>query len=392
LFNVDSDFLKSVSVLYVEDDIDIAEEIEFLLSNYFPNLTIAYNGQEGLEKFKEHSFDIVLTDIQMPLMDGITMSKHIKEISPETPIIISSAFSDSKYLLQAIDIGVTDYIIKPVTSDKIFQAFNKVLENLYNKVELQRKYKELEIAKNEAIEAEKAKDAFLSNMSHEIRTPLNAIIGFITLLQESKLSFKEQDYLNIIQNSSHSLLSIINDILDFAKIRSGNFSIDPYEVDIANEISNVTELFSSKVFEKNINFLTYIDPKIPSLVKIDAVRVKQILSNYLSNAVKFTPDNGSVELNITYDSTSKSIRAYVKDSGIGIRKENLSKIFNPFSQEDDSTARNFGGTGLGLSISKKLAELMGGDVWLESIEKEGSTFGVFIPVEILKASTHQYSR
>ena len=249
---------------------------------------------------------------------------------------------------------------------------------------------QLRDAKEEAIAAEKAKDEFLSNMSHEIRTPLNAILGFIQILQRSNLSAKEMGYLNIISNSSHSLLSIINDILDFAKIRSGKFSIDPHEVDIAKEMADVCELYSPKIFEKKIDFLTHIDPAMPSLVKVDAVRIKQIVSNFLSNAVKFTPENGNIGLHVTYDSSQELLKIYVKDSGIGIRQENLDKVFNTFSQEDASTSRNFGGTGLGLSICKQLAELMHGKVGLESEEGKGSTFSVNIPVEVINVEPNRY--
>ena len=171
----------------------------------------------------------------------------------------------------------------------------------------------LTIAEGEAVSAEKAKDAFLSNMSHEIRTPLNAILGFVKILQRSTHSSKDKEYLNIIENSGQSLIAIINDILDFAKIRSGQFSIDPFEVDITKEMENVAELFSSKVFEKEIDYLTYIDPLLPSTIKIDVVRVKQIVSNYLSNAIKFTPEYGRIELCVGFDASLKRLNVYVKD-------------------------------------------------------------------------------
>ena len=249
---------------------------------------------------------------------------------------------------------------------------------------------QLRDAKEEAVAAEKAKDSFLSNMSHEIRTPLNAILGFIQILQRSKLSTKDMGHLGIIETSSHSLLAIINDILDFAKIRSGKFTIDPHEVDITKEMADICELYSSKIFEKNIDFLTHINPTVPKLIEVDAVRIKQVVSNYLSNAVKFTPKNGNIGVNVSFDEAKNYLNIYVKDDGIGIRQDNQAKVFDVFSQEDSSTSRRFGGTGLGLSICKQLTELMGGRTGLESEEGNGSTFSLHIPAKIKNDALRLY--
>ena len=239
-------------------------------------------------------------------------------------------------------------------------------------------------AKEEAVQAEKSKDDFLSNMSHEIRTPLNAILGFVHLLEKSDLNSKDKGYLSVISNSGNSLLSLINDILDFAKIRSGKFSLDPYEFDPLYEFESAIELFTSKMNEKKVAYLVYIDPFIPKTFKADAIRIKQILLNFLGNAIKFTPEHGSIRVQILFNKETEMLSIYVKDCGIGIKKENKDKIFMAFSQEEMDTSRKFGGTGLGLSICQSLTVLMKGEIGLESEEGKGSTFFVHLPVKTVR--------
>lgn len=230
--------------------------------------------------------------------------------------------------------------------------------------------------------AEKAKEEFLSNMSHEIRTPLNAIMGFVQLLVKTTKDTKALEKLNIVYQSSQSLLDIINDILDFSKIESGHFKIDPHDLHLSKDLGSVFELFAAKMQEKNITFLTYIDPNIPSCVIADGTRIKQIVNNLLSNAVKFTPEEGKIEVDVRLDEKTKVLDIAVIDSGIGIAKEQLTSIFNAFEQADGSISRKFGGTGLGLSISNRLAKLMNGEIILKSTIDVGSRFELMIPVEV----------
>ncbi len=246
---------------------------------------------------------------------------------------------------------------------------------------LETQIEELTIARDKAIQAEISKDEFLANMSHEIRTPLNAILGFVSILQKRIKDKKNKDYLNIISTSGTSLLTIINDILDFSKIQSGQFQIHPHPAQSVEEFSNAMLLFASKTYEKNLVYAVYIDPKLPCSINVDMVRIKQIISNILSNAIKFTPEDGEIYVKVIYENNQLSVS--VKDSGIGIAKENQSKVFSAFEQADGSTTRKYGGTGLGLSISSKLAHLMQGTLTLESEEGKGSTFTLCLPIEII---------
>jgi len=229
----------------------------------------------------------------------------------------------------------------------------------------------------------KSKDDFVSNMSHEIRTPLNAIMGFIEVLRTSeyeKESFSK--YLNIVHDSSEHLLKIINDILDFSKLQSGQFKISMIEVNLQEKFEHTYALFSKLADGKEIQFDLVFSNDFPKLLMVDDVRVIQVISNFVSNALKFTPTLGSVSITIDYEHASGALMVKVKDTGIGIKPEAQDKIFNSFEQEDKTVTREYGGTGLGLAISKKLIELMQGELLFESTQGKGSLFGFKIPVEL----------
>lgn len=235
-------------------------------------------------------------------------------------------------------------------------------------------------ATREAVAADKAKEYFLSNMSHEIRTPLNAILGFVSLLSDETVSERHQQYLNIIHNSGENLLSIMNDILDFSKLQSGEFVIDPQPFNIHEELSKTLELFVSSANEKQITLLSYFDPKIPHILLADILRIKQIVSNFISNAIKFSPPSSRIEIRVSCENSELSIS--VRDWGIGLDKRDICRIFDPFSQVKSDAEQLLGGTGLGLSICKKLAEHMDGTIKVDSKKGEGSTFALIIPVVI----------
>ena len=386
------EFMQNITLLYVEDDIDIAQAVCKLLGHYFPSLIMAHNGEEGLKKFKEHNIDIVLTDIYMPIMDGLSMSKLIKEINSDIPIIVSSAFDDTEYLKKAIKIGVSDYIIKPIDLTELLNSLEKISKNIHNKAELEKKTIDLKIAKFNAVKANEAKSEFLANMSHEIRTPLNAINGFINIISEEFDDEKLLSYVSIIEKNSDSLLNIINDILDFNKIESGKLDIVKDYFELRNEIKYITELFSVKASEKNITISLNMHPDVPEICKTDSLRLKQILSNLFSNAIKFTPTGGNIELNISVDKEAKETCYSMKDTGVGISQEYQKNIFNPFSQEDVTTTKEYGGTGLGLSICHKLVELLGGELKVKSVKNQGSEFFFHIPAPCMDDKDIQNKR
>jgi signal transduction histidine kinase/CheY-like chemotaxis protein len=243
------------------------------------------------------------------------------------------------------------------------------------------------MAENEtkkALEAKKAKEEFLSNMSHEIRTPMNAIIGFLNILKNSVKGEKNLSYIDIIQSSSKTMLHLIDDILDFSKIENGKLSINRHPFNPHNELIHCLKLFEASATEKSIEIFTNVDKNLPKCLEGDLIRIKQIMFNFLSNAIKFSSEGKKIFIDIKYENEQLSIS--VQDEGIGISDEAQRKIFDPFEQADGTTAKKYGGTGLGLSISSKLAKLMGGKTSLSSTLGEGSTFTLSLPIQICDAS------
>ncbi len=280
------------------------------------------------------------------------------------------------------------------------RSFRKYQEELQQKVEerthaLKLKNEELRKAKAEAEKADKAKSDFLASMSHEIRTPMNAVVGMADLLKDTSLNKDQREYLEAIQNSGGNLLNIINEILDLSKIEAGKLELEQAEFNLEKAVEETSEIFGPKAAEQGVDLGYWVDPELSQSIIGDITRLKQVLSNLLSNALKFTHSGYvSIEVSLLHKKPEEGAEGQVitphfavKDTGIGISKENRDKLFKNFSQVDASTTRKYGGTGLGLAICDKLVRKMGGKISLESEIDQGSTFSFSVTLPIAESSS-----
>lgn len=387
-------------VLVVDDDSDVHQITRLTLRAFSfegrgLELHSVYSGEDARTALSgEHNFAVVLLDVVMESDDaGLQVVNYIRnELKDHNIRIIirtgqpGLAPADKVY----IEYDINDYIAKTeLTANKLSWAVLGALRSYRDIVaaqELQLQLHQAEQDRHTAQAASKAKSQFLAHMSHEIRTPLNGVIGMLELLNQTELN-EEQSYLTgIIDKSAHSLLNVVNDILDFKKIEAGKLALDEIRFSPQEMIDDARATFYASVHKNKQTLKTHISDNIPSFLIGDEIRIKQILINLIGNAIKFTPENGVISVNLDGYTEPHSQRYFfemtVSDTGIGITEEQIQNLFSPFSQADTSTTREFGGTGLGLDISRQLAEMMGGGIKLTSKVGEGSTFSVSLKLGV----------
>jgi len=512
-------YTKNLKVLYAEDEESVRNNTQELLGNFFNYIDCVSNGLEALELFKEkyqenvNFYDIIISDLLMPQLDGYKLSKAILDFNPKQEIIIISAHAEFDDVVNLLNVGVNKFIAKPIkvealydtlyqitldlqtmkrkqaeidelseynlilqarTDDKIkaLEEFNNALnlsaivaktdskgiityinnqlckisgysaeeligqnhnklnsgnrsssyyKKLWNTINNQKTYKtifenrhkngslyyvettinpiidlhgdivefiavshdmtELMSSIEQTKKAEKSKEDFFVNISHEMKTPLNSILGFSSLLKKRvKDDSKSLMMVETISQTGDELKSLLDSILDMSKIQNGSLELNYKLFNPTVEFNKCFQKYEAKALEKNQEFQTTINSHIPDTLLGDTVRIIQVVSIILDNAIKFTPELGKVHINISYDTFDKLLVCEIKDNGIGIAKENQKKIFG-LAQLDASSNRSYEGSGIGLNIASNLVDIMDGKILLKSIPTRGSLFTVEIPLK-----------
>ncbi len=372
---------KPIKLLVVDDSRLNLSQLELLLSEENYSITTITKGRDALKLAAKEPFDLMLLDVIMPDMDGFEVCTRMKKnsITSKIPVIFLTGQTDMESIRKGFQVGAVDYVGKP---------FNKIelIARVKSHLELKRSREELEVAKRSAEEALVYKSEFLANMSHEIRTPINGIIGMSEFLDNTKLDEKQAEYVRIVRSSANSLLNLINDILDFSKLEAGKIELENLDFDFHEHIEDTLKSMTFKAEEKGLQLKQIIQPDVPQALNGDPTRLRQVLLNLISNALKFSEKGYvTVKVSLLDEFNDKCVvKIEVIDTGIGISPEGKRRLFKSFSQVDASTTRNYGGTGLGLVISKSLSEMMGGKISVESEEGKGSNFWFTIKMGISK--------
>lgn len=383
--------MQQVKLLVVEDNEDDYELTRELLSSKQVRINWTQSLGETIDALRGEEFDVILLDLGISDSQGLsTFDSIVGSMNTPPAIIVFTGNDDDSLAQEAISRGAQDYLVKgSVTAELLMRSMKYAMER--HKIEQQLRKSnedlislnsELIRARDLAYEASRLKSEFLANLSHEVRTPLSGIVGLTHLLQDETDEETIRDFHQALKESSTVLMQIVGDMLDLSKLEAGLMAINNVNCDIRMVVKEILSPIEPTAKLKNISLSTEIKDTVPETLIVDELRLKQIMLNLLHNAVKFT-DKGTVAVKVSYEPAPNCmLRIAVSDTGIGIPAQAKSSIFEPFVQADGSTSRLYGGTGLGLAISKKSAELMGGQIGVESEVGMGALFWLEIPVRV----------
>lgn len=373
---VKTDFAR---VLVVDDDPILREFAISHLTSPSMEVCVAEDGLIAMEALRKGDFDVALVDLDMPNLNGFELMEEMAR-DPRligVPVVVITGRDDMEAIDLAFAAGATSFVVKPINWRLITHQLAYVLRNSRSEAAIRQ-------ARAAAEAASRAKSVFLANMSHEIRTPLNGVIGLAGALGRTELSGEQFEMVSLIRQSGQTLERFLTDILDVSKIEAGKLSLQVETFDLHEAMEAAVHLMQAAANEKSLNFSLTFGTNARGLFKGDAVRIRQIVSNLASNAVKFTKE-GEVAVQVEViepenDGDAATLIIKVSDTGIGFDSEARARLFHRFEQADGSITRQFGGTGLGLSICKALTEMMEGTISVMSVPNQGSTFMVKLPL------------
>ncbi|OGR79112.1 MAG: hypothetical protein A2X32_11365 [Elusimicrobia bacterium GWC2_64_44] len=357
-------------IMVIDDELGFRELAAFEFGARGYQVVTAADGQEAVLKAGNRDIDVVISDMAMPKLGGLDTLTALKNLDPKIEVIMVTGFATLENAVESMKRGAYDFITKPFQIDDLARLVSRALEK-----------RRLGLQVDELKEINRFKSEFLANMSHELRTPMNAILGYTSLHLDQiygPVTPKQQEALKRVEAGGKNLLQLINGILDLSKLAAGRMPVYLEEFNLRDLMDEVLKMMDCLAGAKKLALTADIPPQIR--IKSDRTKLKQILINLISNSIKFTREGG-ITVCLARSPGKSRFTIRVKDTGIGIKAADLPQLFQEFRQLDASSTRQYGGTGLGLVISRKFAQLLGGDVNVESVPGAGSTFSIDLPLE-----------